>query len=173
MGLRWHYVTTYPSPEGSCRWTSFLVGWPTDGPLGELNLMSFPMGLALWVQIPDTFLVELGVEQAAKHLAPLLPPLLAVLLVSNSSQVEYSSLFFNQHQMRGEHGMGDKAEYSSLFFNQHQMRGEHGMGDKAEANDGNSPPPMCLFIALPKIGSHAPGTVAISSHHLPLPLRLG
>jgi hypothetical protein len=151
MGLRWHYVTTYPSPEGSCRWTSFLVGWPTDGPLGELNLMSFPMGLALWVQIPDTFLVELGVEQAAKHLAPLLPPLLAVLLVSNSSQVEYSSLFFNQHQMRGEHGMGDKAE----------------------ANDGNSPPPMCLFIALPKIGSHAPGTVAISSHHLPLPLHLG
>jgi hypothetical protein len=42
------------------------------------------------VSVPSV--VELGVEQAAKHPAPLLPSILAVLLVSSSSRVEYSSL---------------------------------------------------------------------------------
>jgi hypothetical protein len=30
-----------------------LKGWPADGPLVELDVMSFPLGSAPWVQTPD------------------------------------------------------------------------------------------------------------------------
>jgi hypothetical protein len=50
-GLRGSCAPMYPSLESSPRWASFPNGWSTDGPLDELDLISFPLGLASWVQI--------------------------------------------------------------------------------------------------------------------------
>jgi hypothetical protein len=45
---------TYPSLEGSPRWANSSAGWPVDGPLDDLGLMTFPLGSAPWVQTPTS-----------------------------------------------------------------------------------------------------------------------
>jgi hypothetical protein len=53
LGTKRRHASTYPFLEGSPRWASFLVGWPTDRPLDKSSLMIFSHGFDTVGEDPD------------------------------------------------------------------------------------------------------------------------